>query len=416
VKNAWLSGLALIVLAPVAVCAYAGPGVPASRVTALAVMTGTQALGLLVYSVLFISRMRSVTRVFGIEHTVTMHRLLGSLTLAFVLVHLLLVLVDNPDASALLDLPDAPPRAAAGLGALISLIALIGLTRIRQRLSYEVWRRWHLGLAGLVVLLSVLHIIWLSRLIHSPLWSGLFALLGLVLVGALAHRWLYRPWRTRAGFTVRDIVPVADGVTSVLLHPRSRSGQWHFAPGQFAWLRLSRSPFAEDHPFSMSSAPGNEVEFCISHVGDWTTGELARIRPGKIVWLDGPHGSITLDRATQPHIVMVAAGAGIAPVLSMLLAMASARDPRQVTLLIPSKHLYTDEIRRLKLWLKLSVNTMLPREITPLSLAAQLPDDPSELDVFICGPASMVSDTVHALHLIGVPETQVHVERFEVSQ
>ena len=87
-------------------------------------------------------------------------------------------------------------------------------------------------------------------------------------------------------------------MTTVSLAARNGDADdsWDFAPGQFAWLRLTRSVTAEEHPFTIASSPHlpGRVEFTIRNAGDFTRG-INRLKPGQPVWVDGPHGSFTSD-------------------------------------------------------------------------------------------------------------------------
>lgn len=73
-----------------------------------------------------------------------------------------------------------------------------------------------------------------------------------------------------------------------------------FRPGQFAWLKIGTSPFVfEEHPFTIASAATEpwRTEFTINGIGDFSV-LVAGLRPGRNVFLDGPHGSFTLDGLT----------------------------------------------------------------------------------------------------------------------
>jgi ferredoxin-NADP reductase len=227
----------------------------------------------------------------------------------------------------------------------------------------------------------------------------------------LSVRWLWRPLTASRGFVVADVRPAGDRASAVVLRPM-RGHRWAFRPGQFAWLRLTRSAWAEDHPFSMSSAPGRTVEFTIAHRGDWTSGPLRALRPGRRVWLDGPHGSVTIDQARGDRLVMIAAGVGIAPMLSMLRAMEAAQDGREVRLVVPPVYLFPDEIARMSRRLRLIVHPILSRKIMPDSLRRTLPDYFDGCDVFVCGPPQLVEDMTETLDRLGFPASRVHAERF----
>lgn len=405
--------LALVLLAPVAAAA-SGVAVAVSAWSELARITGVQAAGLGAYTIALSGRQRSVTAAFGIDGALGLHRGTGTAAVALVGVHVVAVLLVDPANITLLHPLDAPARAAAGLGACITLTMLVALAAARHRIPipHDVWRWGHQALAAAAGALAVLHVAWVDRLIHSPLWAAWMALLLLAAAAAMVTRWVWRPARA-ARFMVRDIAPIAPDVSTVTLAPLDR---FDFLPGQFAWLRLSRWRTDHDHPFTMSSSPHDMVvAFDIRHRGDWTGGPLRTVTPGRVVWLDGPHGAMTLDRAGTAGIVMVAAGVGVAPMMSMLRTMAYRGDRRPVWLIVPPVHLHATELLTLSQHLDLTVCPVLRRPLTADQLGDCLPrpQHMRGLSAYVCGPPAMVDDTVAALVPLGIPQRLIFTERFD---
>ena len=66
-------------------------------------------------------------------------------------------------------------------------------------------------------------------------------------------------------------------------------------------------------------------EFTIKGIGDFSD-LVAGLRPGRSVFLDGPHGSFTLDGLRSDRFVFIAGGVGITPMLSMLRTLADRGD------------------------------------------------------------------------------------------
>ncbi len=106
-----------------------------------------------------------------------------------------------------------------------------------------------------------------------------------------------------------------------------------YRAGQFFWLGFGRAAPWDDNPFSVASAPGEtELRFVIHEAGDRTR-QMKDLAPGTPMRLDGPHGAFTLDHAGPGPILLVAGGAGIAPILSLVRALDAEADPRPVALL-----------------------------------------------------------------------------------
>jgi predicted ferric reductase len=409
VLGVWLALLTGAVLVPIVLTVVYGSGDPATLWSAIAVMTGCQALITLIFTLVSVARVRCLTTHLGIDGTMSIHRTLGGATLALATTHVLAVLADNPANVWLLDPSIAPGRAVAGSVALITLALILGFAERRIR-HYE-WWRWAHRTGALVALgLIALHVWLLNRLIEAPPWATLFAALVAIVVGAGVWRWLAPDRRRR--FVVADIYDDHPDLSTLVLAPLG--DRLEFDAGQFAWIRLNPLPWAQDHPFSMSSAADDEdIEFTFRHAGDWTTNSLRRLRPGAPVWLDGPHGGLTLSSANDADgLVMIAAGVGLTPVMSVLRTCADRHDPRPMHVLTPpDEPLFRNELADLTKYLKLTVENALPRTVSAATLATGLPWIPRAA-YFVAGPPRMVSATCDALRDLEVPADRIHSERF----
>ncbi len=362
----------------------------------------------MVATILLASRFRSVTGAFGIDGAMGMHRALGAAAAAFALAHVVSVIADNPSNVWLLDVTSAPFRAVAGTVALALLATLVLLAERRSR--YEWWRWLHRIVALAALVLVVLHVWLLGRLVESTQWLALFAVFASALLAAVAWRSGLLPTR-RSKFIVSSVRAESETVSTVSLRPCGHR-RWDFQPGQFAWLRLRSNRWSEDHPFTMSSAPdeSGRVDFTIRHAGDWTAGPLRGLRPGAPVWLDGPHGAMTLDAAADASgIVAVSAGVGLAPVMSSLRALARREDPRPVW----AEPLFRRDLDALAQVLDLTVLRALTRPVTVELLSEVLPMRTGHT-YFVCGPPQLVADVEHALAELDVPPERVLTELFDI--
>ncbi|MGH3930172.1 MAG: ferredoxin reductase family protein [Pseudonocardiaceae bacterium] len=436
-RTLWATAFVAVLLAPLLL--GLGTEDRSSLMSRLSVGVGLLATSVLVCAVVLPSRLRSLTRTFGIEGVLGMHRYVGLMAAVLVLAHIALVMATDPANVALLDLGQAPGRARAATGATVALGALIGLTLLRRKLRhrYEVWRWVHLALAGSVLLLTALHIWLLDHLVRDPAMRGWLIGLALCVLGVLAYRWVWRPlFGPRREYVVREVRPETDTVSTLVLEPRRdrhRQGyrSLEFAAGQFAWLRLDSSIRAEEHPFTIASSAhlGVWTEFTIRHTGDFTR-ELRRLRPGSRVWVDGPHGAFTVDLEHTAGVVMIAAGVGITPMMSMLRTLAHRRDERRHRLVVVARtaedFLFRAELGRLRELLNLTVVELLRQppdgwtgatgSVDVELLAELLPDRfwRNRLDYFICGPPGLVTDALLALDSLNIPHPRIHTEQFDM--
>jgi 3-phenylpropionate/trans-cinnamate dioxygenase ferredoxin reductase subunit len=440
-RTLWATAFLAVLLAPALLAPLLHglrPGDGASLLSELSVGMGLLATSMLVCAVVLPSRVRSLTRTFGIDGVLAIHRFVGLAVTLLVGLHIVLVVIAKPANLALFDVMHAPNRARAAVGATVALGALIGLTVLRRRLKhrYEVWRWMHLALAGTALVLSALHIWWLNHLIRNPSMRALFAAFALGVLVVLGYRWLWMPvFGAGREYVVREIRPESSTVSTLVLEPkRSRSRRGYraleFAPGQFAWLRLQPSVRAEEHPFTIASSAhlGLWTEFTIRHSGDFTS-ELRLLRPGSPVWIDGPHGAFTLDLQRTTGLVMIAGGVGITPMMSMLRTLAHRHDRRPHRLLVVASTidelLFRAEIRKLQQRLDLTVVEVLRKpppswtgpsgRIDESLLAAVLPGKfrRNQLDYYLCGPPAMVDDVRSVLDRLEVPEPRIHTEQFD---
>lgn len=436
-RTVWAAAFLAVILTPVLDGLRTADD--SSLLSDLSVGMGLLATSMLVCAVVLPSRLRSLTRTFGIDKVLSMHRFVGMAVTLLVLLHVILVVAANPANLALFDIVHAPNPARAAVGATVALGALIALSVLRRRLRhrYEVWRWVHVALAGAVLLLSALHIWWLNHLVQEPAMRALFVVLALSVLGVLGYRWLWLPlFGARSEYVVREIRPETSTVSTLVLEPRRdglRRGYrtLEFVPGQFAWLRLNPSIRAQEHPFTIASSAhlGLWTEFTIRHSGDFTR-ELRLLRPGSPVWVDGPHGAFTVDLERTTGLVMIAGGVGITPMMSMLRTLAHRRDRRPHRLLVVARTLdellFRAELRQLQQRLDLTVVELLRQPapgwtgahgaIDEALLTALLPGKfrRNQLDYYLCGPSDLVTDVVAVLDRLDVPHPRIHTEQFDM--
>lgn len=89
--------------------------------------------------------------------------------------------------------------------------------------------------------------------------------------------------------------------------------------GQFASIRVFKDgAWTEPHPFTLSSAPGDEtLRMTIKKSGPFTSA-IPELEPGTPIECAGPFGQFCHGIDTNQHIIMIAGGVGITPFLSVL--------------------------------------------------------------------------------------------------
>lgn len=430
-RTAWITALAAVLVGPVLLRLATAP--PAPLWDQLSTVTGLLALSSIVAAAVLPSRVRSITRAFGIEGTLELHRSTGVLAASLVLAHLACVVAADP-ADLALAVPGhttAASRAATAATVALGLLVGLALTRSRTRhLPYELWRWSHVLLAGTALVGTALHVWYLQNLVKDAVLGAVLALLAVALAAVLLHRWVLRAYTDPAAqFVVREVRPESPTVSTLVLGRRrgrhsDDDAPWAFAPGQFAWLRLHRSVAAPEHPFTIASSAhrSDAIEFTVRHHAGGFTAEVARLAPGTPVWVDGPHGAFTADDARSADgLVLVAGGVGVTPMMSMLRTAAHRGDPRRFHLvLVVSRRddvLFRGELAELARALDLQVTEVVRTpggDTAALVAALGGTPHPAAHDYFVCGSPSLVATAFRALEALGVPADHVRTEQFDL--
>ncbi|WP_329057376.1 1,2-phenylacetyl-CoA epoxidase subunit PaaE [Amycolatopsis sp. NBC_01480] len=247
----------------------------------------------------------------------------------------------------------------------------------------------------------------------------------------------------RTGFhslRVAGVERLCDDAVAVTFEvPPALAETFAFAPGQSLTLRRSVDGRDERRSYSICAQAGSQPRVGVRLVPDgvFSTWLVNEVRPGDEVEVAAPTGSFTPDLTTGGHHVLIAAGSGITPVLSIassLLAMSDEAGPAAtVTVLYGNRRtdtvMFADELADLKdRWpSRLELVHVLSREpreaelftgrldVDKLRALFDLLVPVDEVDHFwLCGPFGMVTGAQELLSSFGVPAERVHQELFYV--
>jgi predicted ferric reductase len=396
-----------------------------------AVALGFVGLSMMGMQLVLVARIKAVAAPFGEDALIAFHRYMGYAGTAFVFAHpvLLIVLVDSGYLARVIPWT-APWAGRFGSLALLCLIAVIVTSawRVRLRISYEVWQAIHLVASAVAIIAALVHVELIDYYIDRPWKRGLWILMTGALLAVFLWVRIVRPAiRMRHPWTVSSVIEERDGISTITLRPTDHAG-FTFAPGQFGWLSVNRSPFAlTQHPFSFSSNGDDPttVQMSIKALGDFT-GSIAGLKPGTRAYLDGPHGVFSPDRNQGPGFVFIAGGVGISPIMSMLRTLAARGDRRPCYLFFGVKNIdqaaFLEELEQLTTRLELAVCYVAEQPapdwtgergyLDLQTLRERLPAKAQSLQYFICGPGALQDAMEDALARLGVPAAHIHTEHF----
>jgi 3-ketosteroid 9alpha-monooxygenase subunit B len=216
-----------------------------------------------------------------------------------------------------------------------------------------------------------------------------------------------------------------DAVTVVLAVPPGLAEHYAYRPGQFLTLRVPTGGPGLARCYSLSSSPhpanpGHRLAVTVKRVAggrgsNWLCDHAA---PGLELDTLPPAGVFT-PGSLDDDLLLVAAGSGITPVMSILrtaLATGTGRlalcyaneDERSVIFAEQLRELGRAHPDRLTVLHWLTGLQGLP---TSAGLAALL-EPYAGREVFLCGPAAFMTEAGAGLRELGVPRARIHIERF----
>ncbi|RSD25971.1 1,2-phenylacetyl-CoA epoxidase subunit PaaE [Amycolatopsis eburnea] len=225
-----------------------------------------------------------------------------------------------------------------------------------------------------------------------------------------------------------------DAVAVTFDVPPSLASEFAFKPGQSLTLRRSVDGRDERRSYSICAPAGAAPRVGVRLVPDglfssWLVNE---VRPGDTIEVATPTGSFTPDLSSGGHHVLIAAGSGITPVLSIVASLLDTPDAT-VTVLYGNRRtdtvMFADELADLKdrAPARLELIHVLSREPREAELFTGRLDVPKLRALFatlvpvdsvdhwwLCGPFEMVSGAQELLTSLDVPRSRIHQELFYV--
>ncbi|MFD8567053.1 globin domain-containing protein [Streptomyces sp. NPDC059639] len=195
-----------------------------------------------------------------------------------------------------------------------------------------------------------------------------------------------------------------------------------FLAGQYTTLETPWWPRIWRH-YSFASAPRSDglLSFHVKAVpAGWVSNALVHhARPGDVLRLGPPAGSMTVDHNTDSGMLCLGGGTGIAPIKALVedVAEHGRRRPVEVFYGARTDHDLYDIDTMLRL--QQSHHWLSVRPIIDRQARLQLPDAVreygpwNEYDAYLSGPPGMIRSGVDALRSVGVPGDRIRHDSIE---
>jgi propane monooxygenase reductase component len=208
-----------------------------------------------------------------------------------------------------------------------------------------------------------------------------------------------------------------------------------FQAGQYVDIRI---PGGEEHrSFSMANTPAtaHELEFMIKIYPDGHFSGLldnGGIKVGDELELTGPYGVFTLRATSTRRMLFIGGGAGMAPILSLLRSLEESGNARPAVYYYGARRagdlFHVEELEGLVERLpdfrfvpalsemEAGENGWAGETGLITDVVERLEEDVSEVEAYVCGPPPMVEAAIALLERKGVPEAQIHFDKFTTTE
>ena len=253
------------------------------------------------------------------------------------------------------------------------------------------------------------------RFLRHPLWAPLNQPAHWDrLASAINPVWSFTEVRAR----VVRVVGEAPGVKSLWLKGNGRFRG--FQPGQHVLLQLELNGARHARCFSLSHAPRADglLRLTIKRKDDGPVSNAAhQLQVGQVVRLSQAQGSFA-PRSADGKLLMISAGSGITPMMSLLHGLAAAGSNRDVVLLhsrrTEADMIFGDELDRLLLqWPQLRLHlhrTQTDGRLSEQGLTRGVPDW-AERETLLCGPDGFMR-TIEGAYAAAGRSEQLQSESF----
>lgn len=248
-------------------------------------------------------------------------------------------------------------------------------------------------------------------------------------------------WTGWRSFRVRTKRAESEEITSFELVPADGGGVPEFLPGQYVSVRLFLPELGYRQPrqYSVSDAPGRghlRISVKRESAGPGKSEGMVsnrlhqHIQVNDVIELSPPAGDFFLHQDRHTPVVLLSAGVGITPMISMLTHLHATSPNRQVRFIhavrnaevqafAPLVQELTQHMGDARTWIVHETSNEKAMSIRPDAIGRvdvkQLAGQgylPPDADYYLCGPKEFMAIQIGELKALGVASERIHAEAF----
>jgi predicted ferric reductase len=380
---------------------------------------GSSVIVLLSFSLFLSTRPKWAEPYFGgLDKMYMTHRRTSTVAFLLLFVHLLTVPISVNDMR---------------IGNYIAIVAFLGIVSIvlvtlAPRLpflsklltgeTYDGWKRLH-RFVGIFFILGFIHSLTVKALdaLIPITWVQMFFILGTV--SYLYTEIFGRFFKKYVPYHVEAVKHPNPSITEVTLRPKNTPIKRQRA-GQFLFIHFPQDRILnESHPFTISSAPHEEVlRVTIKASGDFTRHLFHNLKADMGAVVEGAYGMFDYKRG-GPRQIWIAGGIGLTPFLSFVRDMDGnlAHDVDfYYTVRHPEEAIFVEELEasslknpRLNVHIRYSAKE---GSLTIDHILKNVIGDIKDHHVYLCGPLPMIQAFEKKFLDAGLSQNQIHYEEF----
>ncbi|MFH0975401.1 MAG: FAD-binding oxidoreductase [Spirochaetota bacterium] len=440
--------ITLYFLSPVPLCVVlfiADPEKYSDIALLIGMILGATAYAWLIAEFVLISRVKFLEKEFGQDRFYRIHAVMAFLCLVLVLAHKII------EESALGEIPAGRfGDAAFILFCCVCVFALVFISdsflmrfepffRFRKFCEklyiakYEYQVALH-NIALPAIIVMYVHVTKTCSAQVSPYVNlAFFMYLAIGLCFYIYHKFIKLIFVIRNPYTVKEVISFSDDIKTLVLVP-DNGKIFNYLPGQFGFFRIKGEGIKrEEHPFTIVSHPMDKtrISITIKALGDYSSA-IANVKTGYKAYIDAPYGRFSyLLHPEEKGIVFIVGGIGITPALSMLRYMHACDRNRPVILFwgVDYKRdlIMFDDAELLKKDMKnFHYIPVVFREDEWNGKKGIIDEEKietifkigglkiEETGFYFCGPAPMLRRVLHALKILKIKKSRIHLERFSI--